>query len=109
MSGLGRAGIDAQRMPSKNFGTAASGGSRVALINRSSPGLMAGGGYMNRNAISLGLHSGVLAPSGFIATRMNYNRGMWASDSRSKATHMVHRIAAYKLSRTGLGVGRNML
>ena len=63
---------------------------------------------MNRNVFLMGLHRAVLAPSGFVATRMNCNRSMWASESRSKATHMVHGIAAYKLSATGPGVGRRM-
>ena len=36
MRGLARARFNAQRMPSKNFGTAANSGGRVALISKSS-------------------------------------------------------------------------
>ena len=64
MRGLARAGLNAQRMPSRNFRTTAIEGSRVGLVSKSSARLLAVGGLMNQKVVLLGLHSGVLAPIG---------------------------------------------
>ena len=64
MNVLARAWFNAQRMPSRNFRTTAIEGSRVGLASRSRARLVEARGLMNQFVISMGLHSGVLAPSG---------------------------------------------